>query len=123
MREMSAERADSQQPVPAAAEVAPPPASQPAPPATKTRERPAPERVDELPSYRVLLHNDDKSDMIYVVETLCELTPLTPQKAAHVMLEAHNTGVALVLLTHKERAELYVDQFMSKQLTVTIEPV
>jgi hypothetical protein len=27
-----------------------------------------------------------------------------------------------VLVTHKERAELYVDQFKSKSLTVTIEP-
>jgi ATP-dependent Clp protease adapter protein ClpS len=39
-----------------------------------------------------------------------------------VTREAHNTGVALLLVTHKERAELYVDQFKSKSLTVTIEP-
>jgi ATP-dependent Clp protease adaptor protein ClpS len=32
------------------------------------------------------------------------------------------SGVALVLVTHKERAELYVEQFASKRLTVTIEP-
>ena len=37
--------------------------------------------------------------------------------------EAHETGVALLLVTHKERAELYQDQFESKGLTtVTIQP-
>jgi ATP-dependent Clp protease adapter protein ClpS len=38
------------------------------------------------------------------------------------MQEADKTGVALILVTHKERAELYKDQFESKGLTVTIEP-
>ena len=36
--------------------------------------------------------------------------------------EADKTGVALLLVTHQERAELYKDQFTSKGLTVTIEP-
>jgi ATP-dependent Clp protease adapter protein ClpS len=38
------------------------------------------------------------------------------------MMEAHTTGVSLVLVTHKERAELYEEQFRSVLLTVTIEP-
>lgn len=79
------------------------------------------ERVDRLPPFRVLLHNDDVADMVYVVETLVELTPLNLDHATNVMLEAHKTGVALVLTTHRERAELYVDQFESKRLRVTIE--
>ena len=89
---------------------------------TGVKERPAPERVDHLPPFRVLLHNDHVSDALYVVETLCDLTPLMPQRAAAVMMEAHRTGVALVLTTHRERAELYLDQFQSKKLKVTIEP-
>ena len=36
--------------------------------------------------------------------------------------EADQTGVALLLVTHKERAELYQEQFTSAVLTVTIEP-
>lgn len=94
------------------------------PGSTGLKERPASPspRVDHLPQFRVLLHNDVKNDMVYVVETLCDLTPLMPQRAAAVMLEAHRTGVALVLVTHRERAELYVDQFQSKSLVVTIEP-
>ena len=31
-------------------------------------------------------------------------------------------ALALVTVTHKERAELYQEQFQSKSLTVTIEP-
>jgi ATP-dependent Clp protease adaptor protein ClpS len=58
----------------------------------------------------------------YVVTTLVELTPLDRTRAVEIMLEAHNTGTALVLVTHKERAELYHDQFKSKKLRVTIEP-
>ena len=92
------------------------------PGSTGLKERPAPGRVDHLPQFRVILHNDAINDMMYVVETLCDITPLMPQRAAAVMLEAHRTGVALVLVTHRERAELYVDQFRSKKLLVTIEP-
>ena len=78
--------------------------------------------VDRLPPFRVLLHNDQHNDMLYVVETLCDLTPLNPHRATTVMMEAHQTGVALVLVTHRERAELYVEQFRSKRLRVTMEP-
>jgi len=57
------------------------------------------------------------------VESICDLTPLAPQRAAAVMLEAHRTGVALMMVTHKERAELYVEQFRTRKLRVTMEPV
>jgi ATP-dependent Clp protease adaptor protein ClpS len=78
--------------------------------------------VDQLPPFRVLLHNDDHNDMQFVVDTLLDITPLEPTHCARVMLEAHTSGVALVLMTHQERAELYRDQFASKGLIVTIEP-
>jgi ATP-dependent Clp protease adapter protein ClpS len=51
-----------------------------------------------------------------------ELTTLKEQDAKLRTKEAHETGVALLLTTHKERAELYKDQFESKGLVVTIEP-
>lgn len=75
-----------------------------------------------LPPWKVLLHNDDKNEMTFVVRTIVELTPLKEQDALLRMKEADDTGVALLLTTHKERAELYKDQFESKGLTVTIEP-
>lgn len=74
------------------------------------------------PPYRVILHNDDVNDMVYVVEVILKLTPLTREEAIKKMLEAHYTGCSLLLVTHKERAELYVEQFKSCRLTVTIEP-
>ena len=75
-----------------------------------------------LPPWKVLLHNDDKNDFIFVILTVMELTPLGEQDAKLRTLEAHETGVALLLVTHKERAELYKEQFQSKGLIVTIEP-
>ena len=75
-----------------------------------------------LPPWKVLLHNDDKNEMGFVVVTIVELTTLKEQDAKLRTLEAHETGVALLLTTHKERAELYKDQFESKGLIVTIEP-
>ena len=75
-----------------------------------------------LPRWKVLLHNDDKNDMLFVIQTIVALTPLNEQDAKLRMIEAHETGVALLLTTHKERAELYKDQFESKGLTCTIEP-
>jgi ATP-dependent Clp protease adaptor protein ClpS len=84
----------------------------------------APKKVPPkpLPPWKVLLHNDDVNEMLYVVETIVGLTPLNPAQAAQRTLEAHESGVALLLTTHKERAELYQEQFQSKRLTVTIEP-
>src|SRR5437764_13633932 len=75
-----------------------------------------------LPPWKVLLHNDDKNEIGFVVLTIVELTPLKEQDAKLRTQEANNTGVALLLTTHRERADLYKDQFESKGLTVTIYP-
>ncbi|HZK82210.1 MAG TPA: ATP-dependent Clp protease adaptor ClpS [Humisphaera sp.] len=75
-----------------------------------------------LPPWKVLLHNDDTNDFGFVIHTVMELTPLKEQEAKDRTNEANETGVALLLVTHKERAELYMEQFESKGLTVTIEP-
>ena len=90
----------------------------------KRARKPAPVKKppQPLPPWKVLLHNDDKNNMLDVVDTIVELTPLNQEDAILRMKEAHETGVALLLTTHKERAELYKEQFQSKGLTVTIEP-
>lgn len=75
-----------------------------------------------LPMYKVLLHNDDVNDMEHVVETIVMLTPLTELEAIERMAEANHGDCALLLVIHRERAELYVEQFHSRNLTVTIEP-
>ena len=75
-----------------------------------------------LPPWKVLLHNDDTNDVGYVVDTIMQLTSLNQQDAELRTKEADKTGLALLLTTHKERAELYQEQFTSKGLVVTIEP-
>jgi ATP-dependent Clp protease adaptor protein ClpS len=77
-----------------------------------------------LPPYRVMLHNDDVNDMNHVVHALLTSVPeLTPERAAEVMLEAHNHGQAEVIRCPLERAELYRDRLESFGLTATIEAV
>ncbi len=90
--------------------------------ATATKAKPVRKPPQPLPPWKVLLHNDDKNDMQHVILSIVELTPLNEQDAVNRMKEAHDTGVALILVTHKERAELYQEQFQSKGLVVTIEP-
>ncbi|MEX2216753.1 MAG: ATP-dependent Clp protease adaptor ClpS [Phycisphaeraceae bacterium] len=90
--------------------------------AVKTKPAPVKRPPQLLPPYKVLLHNDDTNDMKFVIETIVMLTTLNAQDALLRMEEAHDTGVALLVTTHKERAELYQQQFASRGLTVTIEP-
>ena len=92
--------------------------------ATAVAEKPkaAPPRLDRLPPFKVLLHNDPVNDMSHVVRSIVELTPLKKEEAVEKMIEAHNTGVSLLLVTHQERAELYRDQFRTKRLNVSLEP-
>ncbi len=74
------------------------------------------------PRYRVLLHNDPVNSMEYVVNTLREVVPqLSEQDAMAVMLEAHNTGVGLVIVCDIEPAEFYCESLKAKSLTSTIE--
>ncbi|MHC4442793.1 MAG: ATP-dependent Clp protease adaptor ClpS [Planctomycetota bacterium] len=84
----------------------------------KLPQKPTPQM---LPPWRVILHNDDLNDIGQVVDTVYKLTPLNKQDAESRTLEAHNTGSAMLLVTHQERAELYVEQFASCKLTVTAE--
>ena len=88
----------------------------------KRQSKPARPKRRQLPPWRVLLHNDDVNDAVFVVHTITELTSLRREEATLRMVEAHKTGVALLLSTHREHAELLVEQFQSKKLTVTIEP-
>jgi len=84
----------------------------------------APERVRKTsPRYKVLLHNDPVNTMEYVVTTLRQVVPsLSEQDALAVMLEAHNTGVGLVIVCDLEPAEFYCESLKAKGLTSTIEP-
>jgi len=79
-------------------------------------------QVRLLPPFKVILHNDDVNTFEHVILTILKLTPLKEPEAIAKTCEAHETGQAVLLLTSKERAELYVEQFASFNLTVTCEP-
>lgn len=74
------------------------------------------------PRYRVILHNDETNTMDHVVNTLLRVIPrLTLEQAHEIMLEAHRSGVALVIVCAFEHAEFYRDGLRSAGLGATIE--
>ena len=81
------------------------------------------ERIRKIsPRYKVLLHNDPVNSMDFVVNSLREVVPqLSEQDAMEIMLEAHNTGVGLVIICDLEPAEFYSEALKAKGLTSTIE--
>jgi len=83
--------------------------------------RPA-HKPKKLPPFKVLLHNDDVNTFEHVIQSIVSLTTLTPQEAVLRAIEAHEAGLALLLMTHRERAELYTEQFTTFGITTTIEP-
>jgi len=76
----------------------------------------------QLPPYKVLLHNDDVSTFEHVIQSIVRLTALDRQQALLRTIEAHENGVSLLVTTHRERAELYCEQFTSLKISVTMEP-
>jgi ATP-dependent Clp protease adaptor protein ClpS len=76
----------------------------------------------QLPRYRVILHRDPASDLMFVVRSVMELTRFPRAEATHKMWEAHHQGRSILLTTWLERAELYVEQFASRGLTTSVEP-
>ena len=86
---------------------------------TKPQEKP---QRRQMPPYKVILHQNTALDLMFVVRTVMELTRFCRAEATHKMWEAYHCGRSVLLVTYKERAELYVEQFASKGLTVSIEP-
>lgn len=76
-----------------------------------------------MPLYKVLLHNDDFHPMDYVIDALMATIPgMNPSKAKAIMMEAHNSGVALVIVCALEHAEFYCQCLRGAGLTSTFEP-
>lgn len=87
-------------------------------PESPTRRKATPE-----PTYKVILHNDSRNPMDYVVHSLRQVIPkLSQERATSIMLEAHTRGKAVAKRCHKELAEMYEDGLRSRGLTATIEP-
>ena len=77
---------------------------------------------NKSPKYKVLLHNDPVNSMEYVTNALREVVPqLSEQDAISIMLEAHNTGIGLVIVCDLEPAEFYSESLKSKGISSSIE--
>jgi len=81
------------------------------------------DRTKLLPPYKVLIHDDDYNEMNYVVFALLHsVNVLSVHEAERIMLTAHLTGTAVVIVCPKEVAEYYQERLLSYNLTATIEP-
>ncbi len=95
---------------------------------TKEVEEKTEERVDRLPPWKVILHNDDVTTFDFVIWLLVTLFHKPSEEAVMLAWEIHRGGLAPVCVTSRERAELYVEQVHSLArprgfpLTASIEP-
>ncbi|MGE4298688.1 MAG: ATP-dependent Clp protease adaptor ClpS [Desulfovibrionaceae bacterium] len=64
--------------------------------------------LDEPPSYRVLLHNDDYTTMDFVVRILKDVFRKNETEATRIMLAIHNSGVGICGVYTAEVAETKV---------------
>jgi ATP-dependent Clp protease adapter protein ClpS len=76
-----------------------------------------------LPRYRLILVTNPGLDLMHVVRSIMELTRFPREEATYKMWQAHHSGRSVLLSTYLERAELYVEQFASRGLTLLVEPV
>jgi ATP-dependent Clp protease adaptor protein ClpS len=95
-------------------------------PETTTRPEVKPDQEKRqalLPPYAVILHNDDVHSTVEVVQALRRSVPgLSAVKATRIMLEAHYTGKAVVIVCPLEEAEFYQQRLQTYGLTVSVAP-
>ncbi len=78
--------------------------------------------------WKVILHNDDVTTFEFVIWLLVTLFHKEVPEAFRLTTEVHETGSALITVTTRERAELYVEQVKSLArprafpLTASMEP-
>jgi ATP-dependent Clp protease adapter protein ClpS len=75
-----------------------------------------------IPRFKVVLLQSAIDDLMFIVRSVMEVTRFPRAEATHKMWESYHCGRSVLLITYLERAELYVEQFASKGLSVTIEP-
>lgn len=81
-----------------------------------------PPKPGPLPRCRLVLLKNEADDLVLVMRTIMELTRYCRAEATHKMWQAHHTGRSQLLVTHRERGELFVEQFASRGVTVVVEP-
>ncbi|HKB02504.1 MAG TPA: ATP-dependent Clp protease adaptor ClpS [Gemmataceae bacterium] len=79
-------------------------------------------RSVSLTQYNVVLHRDAEKSLLFIVRSVMELTRFCREEAMTRMWEAYHLGRSVVVATHLERAELFVEQFAERGLPASVEP-
>ncbi len=83
--------------------------------------------VTEPNLWHVLLHNDDKTTMDFVVALLVEIFHKSVAEATHIMLDVHNNGYGIAgtytyeIAEEKRDASIHAARSNKFPLNVTIE--
>eukprot|EP00310_Coccolithus_braarudii_P019818 CAMPEP_0183337352 /NCGR_PEP_ID=MMETSP0164_2-20130417/5019_1 /TAXON_ID=221442 /ORGANISM="Coccolithus pelagicus ssp braarudi, Strain PLY182g" /LENGTH=143 /DNA_ID=CAMNT_0025507025 /DNA_START=193 /DNA_END=624 /DNA_ORIENTATION=- len=89
-------------------------------PVTKERSK---EEVENEPSWRVLLHNDDVHTFDYVTMAITNVVKTITRKKAHrITVQCHSMGTATVTTTWKQMAKTYCLKLQKYGLTSSIAP-
>ena len=70
-------------------------------------------RTRRQPPYHVVILNDEEHTFEYVIELLTKLFGHPLATAEELTLRIHHTGRAIVLTTHREKAELKREQVLA----------
>jgi ATP-dependent Clp protease adaptor protein ClpS len=70
-------------------------------------------RTRRQPPYHVVILNDEEHTFDYVIELLTKLFGHPLATAEELTLRIHHTGRAIVLTTHREKAELKREQVLA----------
>lgn len=74
------------------------------------------------PRVKLVLHRTTEVGLVAVVRAVMDLTRYAEAEATHRMWETFHRGWSVILESHRERAELYVEQFADRGLTASLEP-
>ena len=83
--------------------------------------RPPSPRSIPLLRYNVILHRDAAQSLVFVIRAVMELTRICKEEATNRMWEAYHLGRSVIIATHLERAELYVEQLAERGLPASVE--
>lgn len=77
---------------------------------TQTRPR---TRTRRIPPYNVILENDEHHSMQFVIEVLCKAMGYSVERSFQLMMQAHNSGRAVIWTGPREGAELKQEQVLT----------
>lgn len=63
------------------------------------------EKLDEPGLFRVLMHNDDRTTMDFVVDILCRVFNKSQEDAYDIMMRVHTNGIGVCGVYPREIAE------------------